>query len=130
MRATDAVGNVDSTPIKRTFTIDTTKPTVGTVTPRNLAKGIFPGTNVTATFSEAMMPSTINRLTFKLVRAGTATPVSATVSYSATTRKATLNPSVNLRPGATYTATVTTGARDLAGNALTANKVWKFTVRR
>lgn len=76
------------------------------------------------------MPSTINRLTFKLVRAGTATPVSATVSYSATTRKATLNPSVNLRPGATYTATVTTGARDLAGNALTANKVWKFTVRR
>jgi Ice-binding-like/Bacterial Ig-like domain len=33
----------------------------------------------------------------------------------------------NLAPNAVYTATVTTGARDLAGNALAANFVWSFT---
>src|SRR5256885_11399161 len=33
----------------------------------------------------------------------------------------------NLAPNPTYTATITIGARDLAGNALAANFVWSFT---
>src|SRR5439155_23519643 len=33
----------------------------------------------------------------------------------------------DLAPNALYTATITTGARDLAGNALAANFVWSFT---
>ena len=33
----------------------------------------------------------------------------------------------NLTPSTEYTATITTGAKDLAGNALAANKVWTFT---
>jgi hypothetical protein len=32
-----------------------------------------------------------------------------------------------LEPGTTYTATLTTGAKDLAGNALASNRVWSFT---
>ena len=128
VRATDAVGNLDDTPAKRTFTVDTTKPKVSSVTPANLATKVAPTANVTATFSEAMKASTINKRTFKLVKKGTTTPVKATVSYSGT--KAILNPSKNLARGATYKATVTTGARDLAGNTLVRSKVWSFTIKK
>jgi hypothetical protein len=128
VRATDAVGNVDGTPAKRTFTVDTTRPTVTSVTPANLAKNVAPTANTTASFSEAMKPSTINKLTFKLVKKGTTTPVNATISYSG--KIAVLDPTRNLVRGATYKATVTTGAKDLAGNALPASTVWSFTIKR
>lgn len=127
-RAVDAVGNPDATPAKRTFTIDTTKPAVRSVTPAHLAKNVAPAANVTATFSEAMKASTVNKRTFKLFKRGSTPPVSATVSYSG--GRAILNPSKNLARGATYKATVTTGARDIAGNALVRSKVWTFTVRK
>jgi hypothetical protein len=78
--------------------------------------------------------------TFKLVRLnadGTTTRVTAAVRYDAATKKATLNPSSNLSSRRTYKATVTSGAQDLAGNALDQNpniegnqsKNWKFKVR-
>ena len=83
-----------------------------------------------------MKASTINTSTFTLKRAGTSTLLSATVTYDSATGKATLDPSVNLQSGATYIATVTTGAKDLAGNQLDQDpatagnqkKTWKFTV--
>ena len=126
---------------------DTTPPKVMSTSPTNGAKRIAPGVNVTATFTEAMDaiaddgdPSTINATTFKLVRLnadGTTTRVTAAVSYVATTKKATLNPSSNLSSRRTYKATLTSGAQDLAGNALDQNpniagnqsKNWKFTVQ-
>lgn len=103
--------------------------------------------NVTATFSEAIDasitdgdPDTINATTFKLIRLisdGTTTKVTATVSYAAATKKAKLDPASNLGWGATYKATVTSGALDLEGNALDQNpnivddqsKSWKFKVQ-
>jgi hypothetical protein len=36
-------------------------------------------------------------------------------------------PVSNLEPGTTYSVTLTTGARDLAGNALAGNVAWSFT---
>jgi hypothetical protein len=122
---------------------DTTPPTVVSTSPATIA----PSANVTATFSEAMDarttdgdPSTITATTFKLVRLkadGTTTRVTATVSYAAATKKAILDPSSNLSSGRTYKATVTTGAQDLAGNALDQNstlagnqsKSWKLKVQ-
>jgi hypothetical protein len=47
------------------------------------------------------------------------------VTYTGTT--ATFNPDANLTASTTYTATITTGAKDLAGNALASNYVWSFT---
>jgi hypothetical protein len=38
-----------------------------------------------------------------------------------------LNPTSNLAANTTYTATITTGVMDLAGNALAINKTWSFT---
>jgi hypothetical protein len=62
--------------------------------------------------------------------------ISATVSYSASTDTATLDPTNSLRSGLTYKAVVSTGAKDLAGNSLDQNptlsgsqqKAWSFTV--
>ena len=51
------------------------------------------------------------------------------MTYDPATKTATLNPNADLKPGATSVATVTRGARDLAGNPLAAKKVWSFTVR-
>lgn len=109
--------------------LDATAPTVTTVTPLAGATGVPAGTNVAATFSEAMRASTVTRTTFRLVKKGTATPVSATVTYDPNSARAVLNPSVNLASGAIYTATITTGAKDAAGNALRANKTWSFRIR-
>src|SRR5207249_4956488 len=68
-------------------------------------------------------PLTITTVTFTL-RQGT-TPVTGTVTYAGVT--ATFNPLNTLAPNTIYTATITTGARDLAGNALISDFVWSFT---
>ncbi len=102
---------------------DTTKPTVTLTDPLNNATGIPRNKVIGFTFSEAMDPSTITTTNFNLKQGTTA--VSGTVAYSGT--KATFTPSTILAAGLSYTATITTGAKDLAGNALAANTVWSFT---
>jgi VCBS repeat-containing protein len=108
--------------------VDSTAPWVTTTTPLPGAKKISSKAMVTATFPEMMDPTTLTTSTFTLKK-GTTT-VLATVSYDTNTNTATLDPSKKLRRGATYVAMVTTGAEDLAGNALAADKAWKFRVRR
>ena len=125
---------------QNTFTLevgDRKPPSVTGTSPANDATGVLRGANVRATFSEAVKASTINTNTFRLRKAGTTTNVAAAVSYDPATKKATLNPNVNLKAGATYVATVTTGAKDLAGNGLDQDpntagnqaKSWKFKVK-
>ena len=100
-----------------------TPPTVSSTDPDNAAIGVALNKQVAATFSNTMDASTITTATFTLMQ-GT-TFVSGTVSYAGTT--ATYAPSSNLTQNTTYTATITTGAKDLAGNALANNYVWSFT---
>lgn len=102
---------------------DTTPPTVTSTIPVNSATVVPINSNVTATFSEAMDPTTLTTTTFTLMQG--ATPVTGTVTYSGST--ATFNPTANLAASTVYTATITTGAKDLADNALAVNKVWSFT---
>jgi len=98
-------------------------PEVTSATPADNTLGRSINTTIQATFNEEMNPSTINTATFTVTQ-GT-TPVSGTVSYTGTT--ATFTPSNNLEPNTVYTGTVTTGAKDPAGNALVNNYVWNFT---
>ncbi|MGC1613055.1 MAG: ice-binding family protein [Candidatus Acidiferrum sp.] len=100
-------------------------PTVLSVVPVGAATGICQGAVVTATFSKAMNPSTISTGTFKLA-AGT-TPVIGTVTLDSTDMVATFTPSAPLALNTPYTATITAGAQDQFGNALTADFVWMFT---
>ncbi len=102
---------------------DTTPPTVISTVPASGATGVPIGNKLTATFSEAMDPSTITTSTFTLTQGTTSVP--GLVTYAGAT--ATFAPQNILTSGAAYTATVTTGARDLAGNALAGNYVWNFT---
>jgi hypothetical protein len=75
-------------------------------------------------FSEAMEPATIGAATFALADGGS---VPGTVSYDVPKRTAIFAPDDLLAVSTEYTATITTGAKDLAGNSLAAAKVWTFT---
>jgi hypothetical protein len=101
-------------------------PTVISVTPPNGVAGVCPNTVVTATFSEAMQPSTINMTTFTLAGPGV-TPVTGAVTLDGTAKIAAFTPAVALTLGTLYTATITTGAQDPSGNGLASNYVWSFT---
>lgn len=101
---------------------DTTAPTVTFTTPVKGNQTVPVNQNVNAAFSENMDQSTISGVTFTVKQGST--PVSGTVKSSAAT--ATFVPARNFEKGKSYTATVTTGAKDLAGNALAKNYVWDF----
>jgi hypothetical protein len=103
-----------------------TPPTVTSETPAAGSTLVCPTPAViTATFSKAMNPATINTTTFTLTAGGTSVPGS--VSYAAATNTATFTLSGSLASSTTFTATITTGAKDTFGNALAANFVWTFT---
>jgi Ca2+-binding RTX toxin-like protein len=106
---------------------DTTNPTVTSKTPANGKTGVTLGTNVKAVFSEEMDPDSINGTTFTLTKQGSSTPVAALVTYDEALKTAKLDPNLLLENSTTYTATITTGAKDLAGNALEQNVSWTFT---
>lgn len=109
---------------------DLTPPTVVASNPLDFAVGVCMNKTVNVTFSEAMDPLTIHTSNFTLsVTSGAA--VSGLVSYDALTHIASFNPSSNLvgSPATNYTATVkggVTGVKDLAGNAMAADKTLRF----
>src|SRR5690348_12611396 len=102
-----------------------TPPTVVSVVPVGGATGICQAAIITATFSKAMNPTTINTGTFKLA-AGT-TAVIGKIAMNSADTVATFTPSSPLAVNTAYTATITTGAKDQYGNALTADFAWMFT---
>jgi hypothetical protein len=70
-----------------------------------------------------MNSASITNVTFTL-KQGT-TPVTGVVTYVGNT--ATFNPAADLAVSTVYTATVSTGVKDVAGNAMAAVKTWSFT---
>jgi myo-inositol-hexaphosphate 3-phosphohydrolase len=127
VRASDAAGNTDSSPATRTWTVDLTPPSVSAVSPADGATSVSPATDVHASFSEDIDPATLTGDTFFLASTIGRQVVPAAISYNATTRTATLNPSAGLALETSYTATVTKSVRDVAGNSLGEEKTWSFT---
>src|SRR5881394_1864568 len=103
--------------------VDNIAPVVSSATPWNGATGVPVGSTVVARFNEAMSASSINAATFTLMQGMTA--VGGTVGYVAGT--AIFTPGLSLSPRTVYTATITTGATDLAGNHMASNVAWSFT---
>jgi len=97
-------------------------PTVISTDPLNLATNVVLTKVISATFSVAMDPATITNATFKLMDG--LTPVTGVVTYSGTT--ATFTPGSPLLSGKSYTTTITTGVKNLAGTAMVNNYVWAF----
>jgi hypothetical protein len=101
-------------------------PTITSVTPAAGATAVCPNKVITATFSEAVDPTTINTATFQLTGPG-GTQVTGTVSYASASNQAIFAPSAALQLNTTYTATISTGVKDLYGNNLASPFVWSFT---
>lgn len=102
---------------------DGVPPTVLSNTPMDGATEVAFGAPITVSFSEAMSPQSITAVTFTLKK-GTVV-VSGDATCGGVT--AIFQPTVALEPMVLYTATITTGATDLAGNAIAMDHVWSFT---
>lgn len=127
--AEDVSGNALASNYEWSFTVgtdtDITLPTVSYTMPTDGATDVPSNTNIIVTFSEVMDPDTINVLTFTVETTDGSIPVPGFVTYAGST--ATFNPTLDLVPGVEYDATITTDAKDLAGNALAFNYDWSFT---
>jgi len=98
---------------------DTTRPGVTLTVPVNAGTIAANAKIITATFTEAMLPATITAAgTFTVMDTTTSVAVPVvSVTYDAATNTATFT-HAGLTSGDNYTATITTAATDLAGNAL------------
>ena len=97
-------------------------PMVESVSPQNDEVNVNMNGSITATFSEAMDIWSITSASFLL-----SGNTGGTVSYNGTTKTATLYYPFPFFPGTTYTATITTGVKDISGNHLAKDYSWKFT---
>ncbi|MHA4847628.1 Ig-like domain-containing protein [Flavitalea antarctica] len=105
--------------------IDVIAPTVVTTDPANAAVDVAVAKVIAVNFSEEMDVASLqtNILVTNTTAGGTA--VNGVISYSGTT--AYFTPTVALTNNNQYTVTITTGAKDLPGNALAANFSSSFT---
>jgi serine protease AprX len=102
---------------------DLTPPTVTSVSPVEGATNVPRSTNVSVVFSEAMNQAATQGA-FSL-QDPSSSSVAGAFSWNGDTL--TFDPSSDLAQSTVYTARVTTGAMDLAGNTLQSDKVWTFT---
>ena len=122
-------GGGDSVPLSAgrgaTSTADKTPPRVSNTSPSNAAIGVALNSSILVTFSKAMKNSSLNTTSFTLAPTAGGTAVTGTVIVGS--NSAMFQPPINLTANTQYTATLTTGVADAAGNALPANFTWKFT---
>jgi Ice-binding-like/Bacterial Ig-like domain len=102
-------------------------------TSTNTSDNVVTGTAVTATFSQPMDPATVNSssagnlLTFT-VKETTGNDVPGTVVMNAANTVATFTPTSSaLNPYTSYTASVTTAAKNAGGVAMANPIAWRFT---
>jgi hypothetical protein len=105
-----------------TQTAGSTPPTVTTTTPASGATGVAVSVAPSATFSQAVVQSTVS---FTL-KDSTGTAVPGTVSFNAGNTVATFTPTSSLSASTTYTATVS-GAQNASGTAMSGPFTWSFT---
>lgn len=130
--AKDPSGNALAADVTWTFktgaTIDTLAPNVLSTNPNNQASNVPVNQSVNASFDEAIDPSTLTTSTFTLTGPGVnPNPIAGKVTYDAANKIASFKATNDLAPNTLYTATLTSGIKDLAGNALTQNTTWTFT---
>ncbi len=121
-------------------TPDTTRPSVTATVPVTSNPGptidVPSNAAVSATFSENMAPLTITDTRFTLTCEAPCVSPAGSVQYASASQTAVFTPDAVLEDNTTYTATITTGATDLALNELAGNQaalpaasdyVWTFT---
>ncbi len=120
-------GNTMGADVSWSFTTgpnpDMTPPQVTGTSPTPNLSCVGPDAQLSARFSEALDPGTVNSQTFTLSTAGGA-PIDATVSHSG--QSAELRPTLPLAPDTAYVATLSAIIADLAGNTLGTDYTWSF----
>ncbi len=101
---------------------DSTAPTVRSTTPATGVTGVATTVHPTATFSEAVQPSTIS---FSM-RDAANNAIAGSSSYSSAAHLSTFTPTVPLAINTVYTASIS-GVHDTSGNPLAAPVSWSFT---
>ena len=101
--------------------LDSAPPTVASTTPADGATNVSRTANVSATFSEALDPTSV---TYTFVDSSHAN-VPLTMTYDAASRTVSLNPSATLSDGMKYTVSIS--ASDTSGNAMQSPVGWSFT---
>ncbi len=102
---------------------DTTAPQVVSVMPAPGATDVPMTVAPSATFNEGMQAPEAGAFTLE----GPGGPVAGTASYDPATWTMTFTPASALTPNTTYTATLSTAIKDLAGNPLATAYTWSFT---
>lgn len=109
------------------FTLDNSAPYVISMTPTNNTTNFSTTSSISATFSEALNGYYIDYTSFT-VRDSNNNGVTGQVSYS--NNVATFTAVRDFAWDTTYTATLTTWIRDVAGNPLTSSFSWNFSTPR
>ena len=107
--------------------VDTTRPTIRSRSPGPGAVGVSPKTVIRVKFSEPVRG--VSSTTVRLKNLSSGLWVRVKVTYSASTRTATIDPVLWMFRGTKYAVYATSGIHDLSGNAL-ANTHWSFTTAR
>lgn len=103
--------------------VDVVVPTVVSTNPINDATNVARNKVIEITFSEKMSAATFTATSFVVAQGANA--VEGSITYSDNT--ASFIPNTILDASLTYTATVNTSVKDLAGNSLAVTKAWTFT---
>jgi FtsP/CotA-like multicopper oxidase with cupredoxin domain len=111
-----------------TPSVSSAPPSVTARTPASFATGVALTANVTVTFSTAVTGVSTSTVTLHPGADTSAAPVAAAVTYNATSRVATLNPSADLAVNTQYTARLTPGITSTSGAPLAAMQ-WSFRTR-
>ncbi|MFU8802345.1 MAG: ice-binding family protein [Bradymonadaceae bacterium] len=99
--------------------------TVLSTAPADGDTDVFPGENISVTFSEEMDVDSLTITTFTLTAYEGTIEVVGVVTYADST--AVFTPDADLNADTVYTATITTGARSDAGVSFLEDYVWSFT---
>jgi hypothetical protein len=111
--------------LAKTWRFTTTMPpSVSTVYPADGATEVSRSAVTYAIFNKAMDKASAQGA-FSLKRTSDGAPVSGTFGWYG--NALIFKPNVDMAPGTQYTASISTAAKDLAGNPLPAAKTWRFT---
>ena len=125
--AIDDGGQIDDQISEPVTIVDTTRPTIRSRSPGPGVVGVSPKTVIRVKFSEPVRG--VSSTTLRLKNLSSGLWVRVKVTYSASTRTATIDPVLWMFRGTKYAVYATSGIHDLSGNAL-ANTHWSFTTAR
>lgn len=106
---------------------DETPPEIAAQYPAQGATNVFLDDDIMVTFTEDVVPGSLTASSCTLIEDGSTNPVDCTISYDASTYKATISPDSQLASYTDYTVTITTDVQDRAGLGMAADVSWTFT---